>query len=200
MNKPAGHWIVSKDRCLLGEGDAGKDSLGMESRSAGIRTKAPVFACPSGLATYTAGVTYFHGGLSPEESLLPLIHVELQAAQEATIDKAQVNLTYRGANSGVVTTLVPSVELSYPASDLFGPSSVRLTVRGFNKQGEAIAQPAASPLVDPTSGEVQLDRGKSIKIPIRIQEGFEGDFTVQASDPASGLLYASIKLSTAFHH
>jgi hypothetical protein len=200
VTKPAGQWIVSKDRCLLGEGDAGKDSLGMESRSAGIRTLAPLFACPSGLATYTAGVTYFHGGLSPQESLLPLIHVELQAAQEATIDKAQVNLTYRGANSGVVTTLVPSLELSYPASDLFGPSSVRLIVRGFNKKGEAIARPAASPLVDPTSGEVQLDRGKSIKIPIRIQEGFEGEFTVQASDPASGLLYASLKLTTAFHH
>lgn len=201
VSRPSGKWIVSKDRCVLGEGDRNKDSVWMESRSAGIRTSVPLFACPSGLATYMAGVTYYHGGISPQENLLPLIHVELKAAtNQPAVEKAQIHLTYRGSNSGSVTTLVPSLELSYPASDLFGPSSVRLFIQGLNKKGEAIAQPAASALVDTTTGEVQLDRGKSIKIPIRIQEGFEGEFTVHATDPTSGLLYASLKLTTDFHH
>lgn len=201
VNKPAGDWPLSKDRCLLGSGSPDSLSVAVESRAAGIRSDLPLYVCPAGLATYTAGVTYFHGGLSPQENLLPVIQVELKAAITQTgSERVQINLSYRGAATGRVTSLVPSIELAYPASDLFGPPSVRLILQGFDKKGATVATPAASPMVDPTTGEIHLDRGKAIKIPLRIQEGYEGSITVQAADPSSGLAHATLKLTTDFHH
>ena len=201
IKKPAGDWAISKDRCLLGTGAPDGQSVAVESRAAGIRSDLPLYVCPAGLATYTAGITYFHGGLSLQENLLPVIQVDLKAAKTRSgSERVQINLSYRGATTGRVTSLVPSIELAYPASDLFGPPSVRLILQGFDKKGTIIANPAASPMVDPTTGEIHLDRGKAIKIPLRIQEGYEGDITVQAADPSSGLAHATLKLTTDFHH
>jgi hypothetical protein len=77
---------------------------------------------------------------------------------------------------------------------------VRLVVQGLANKGEIVAFAAASPSVDPTTGEVHLERGKALKIPIRMKEGFEGAFTVRAIDPSSGITYATIDLSTDYHH
>jgi len=199
--KPAGDWILSKDRCLLGSGNTDDRSVRYESRSVGIRTDLPLYVCPAGLATYSAGTTYFHGGVSPQEALIPVLSVGLRRAQpETSVERVLVNLTYRGATTGKITVVVPSVELAYPASDFFGPPSVRLVIQGVANKGEIVASPAASPSVDPTTGEIHLERGKALKIPIRMQEGFEGPFTVKALDPSSGLTFATIQLTTDYHH
>jgi len=199
--KPAGDWVLSKDRCLLGSGSPDAHSQVFESRAVGIRTGLPLYVCPEGMATYTAGVTYFHGGVSPQEALIPIISAELRPAERnATVERVQINLTYRGMASGRVTSLVPSVELAYPASDFFGPPSVRLVLQGEDDKGTRVASPAASPAVDPTTGEIHLDRSKAIKVPLRIKEGFEGAIKVQAVDPSSGVAYATLQLTTDFHH
>ncbi|MDB6175045.1 MAG: PglZ protein [Chthoniobacteraceae bacterium] len=201
VSKPSGQWPMSKDRCLLGAGAGDASSFFAESRAVGIRSELPTFATPRGLATYTTGVTYFHGGISPQENLLPVIEVELKPAiQSKGADKAHLTLTYRGAATGTITALVPSLELSYPAADFFGPSSVRLLLQGFDKKGVVVASPAASALVDPTTGEICLERGKAVKIPVRVQEDFTGDLTIEAKDAITGWKYASVKLVTEFHH
>ena len=198
---PTGTWPLKKDRCLLGAGAGNQSSLFAEPRALGIRTPLTTFAAPAGLATYTTGVTYFHGGISLQENLLPVLEVELKAPLTMkTAERAQLALTYRGAVTGKITSLVASLELSYPAADLFGPGSVQLVLEGRDKAGDIVALPAASSLVDPTTGEVCLERGKSVKIPIRIREGFEGEFTVDAKDAATGWKYATLKLVTEFHH
>jgi hypothetical protein len=55
-------------------------------------------------------------------------------------------------------------------------------------------------VVDPVSREINLERGKAIKVPLRLQDGFEGEFKVIATDPATGAAYATVKLKTDFHH
>jgi hypothetical protein len=199
--KPSGDWALSKDRCLLGSGNTDERSVRYECRSVGIRTDLPLYVCPAGLATYSAGTTYFHGGLSPQEALIPVLSVALQPAQaRATVERVLVNLTYRGGAVGKVTSLIPSLELAYPASDFFGPPSVRLIIQGINNKSDIVASTATSPSIDPTTGEIHLERGKALKIPIRIQEGFEGTFTVKALDPSSGITYATVELTTDYHH
>ena len=153
------------------------------------------------MATYTAGVTYFHGGLSPQECILPLLDVRLKpASRTAAAQPIDINLSYRGANRGTVTTLVPSMELAYPAADLFGPASVRLMLMATDSAGTTVGEAASSAVVDPVSREITLERGKAIKVPLRLKEGFEGEFKVVASDPATGTAYATVKLKTDFHH
>lgn len=201
VTKPPGDWKMNKERALLGSGAPDSHSLVMAVANAGIRSGHPQIAMPRGMATYTAGVTYFHGGLSPQECILPVLDVQLKPAQSQ--DKSQridVNLTYRGANTGTVTTLLPSMELSYPAADLFGPPFVRVLLVATEASGKPVGEAGSSAVVDPVSREINLERGKSIKVPLRLMEGFEGEFKVIAADPATGAAYATVKLKTDFHH
>jgi hypothetical protein len=202
VGKPSGgDWKMNKDRALLGSGTGDTNSLVMAVADAGIRTHLEKIAVPRGMATYTAGVTYFHGGLSPQECILPLLDVRLKpSANTAKAQPIDINLTYRGANSGVITTLMPSMELAYPAADLFGPASVRLVLMAVDFAGATVGEAASSASVDPVSREINLERGKAIKVPLRLKEGFEGEFKVIATDPATGAAYVTIKLKTDFHH
>src|SRR5690606_34005127 len=94
---------------------------------AGMRSDVEHIAVPKGMSTYMAGVVYFHGGFSPQECILPVLDVILKpAAKTQKGQRLDLTLTCRGASQGTVTTLVPSLELPFPADDLFGPSSVRL--------------------------------------------------------------------------
>lgn len=201
VSKPPGDWLMAKDRALLGSGAADSNSLVMPVADAGIRSSLEKIAVPKGMATYTAGVTYFHGGLSPQECILPVLDVRLKpSAKTAKAQRVDINLTYRGANKGTVTTLMPSMELAYPAADLFGPACVRLMLVATDATGKTVGEAASSAVVDPVSREINLERGKAIKVPLRLQEGFEGEFKVIAADPATGAAYATVKLKTDFHH
>lgn len=200
INKPPGEWKMMKDRALLGTGSEDSTSLVLATAHAGIRTSIEKIATPKGMATYTAGVTYFHGGLSPQECILPVIDVKLKPSSKNTKGQPiEINLTYRGANQGTVTVLMPSVELSYPAADLFGPASVRLLLVAKDSAGNIVGEAASSASVDPVSREINLERGKAIKVSLRLQESFSGEFSVMAADPATGAAYATIKLKTDFH-
>jgi hypothetical protein len=84
--------------------------------------------------------------------------------------------------------------------DLFGPSEVRFLLEGFNRKGEKIAEATASPAVNAGTKEVAIGRAKAIKVPIRIEEGFEGDFELRAINRETSEIYATLKLATDFHH
>jgi hypothetical protein len=200
IGKPPGEWKMTKDRALLGAGSADSNSLVISTPDAGIRSKIGQIAVPKGMATYVAGVTYFHGGLSPQECILPVIDVQLKPTQSREKpQRIDINLTYRGSNRGKVTTLLPSMELSYPAADLFGPASVCLVLTASDNAGKTVGEAGSTAAVDPVSREINLERGKAIQVPLRLQEGFEGDFKVIAADPSTGAAYATIKLKTEFH-
>jgi hypothetical protein len=158
-------------------------------------------AFPRGFATFVAGTSYFHGGISPQECIIPVINVTLKKAEpENPAARFDITLTYRGATSGTITSLVPTLELSYPAADLFGPASIRLLLIAKDPAGKQIGTAATSKSVDPATGLVELSRGAAIKVPLRITEGFEGPFTVAATDPSTGATLCSLKLQTDFHH
>jgi hypothetical protein len=199
--KPPGEWRMAKDRALLGQGSPDSNTLVMPVADAGIRSALTHLAVPKGMATFTAGVSYFHGGISPQECVLPVIDVVLKPAVAANKpQRIDLCLTYRGANTGTVTTLMPSMELAYPAADLFGPASVRVLLQAIDKAGRVVGEAASSVAVDPATREINLERGKAIKLPLRLKEGFEGEFKVIAADPTTGAAYATVKLKTDIHH
>jgi hypothetical protein len=159
------------------------------------------YVAAKGLATFTKGVRYFHDGLSPQECVLPLMQVELRAlSKQPRTARFDLILTYRGRSSGKVTTLRPSVEISYPEADLFGPAEVRFLLEGFDSTGLRIAEAAPSPNVDAGTKEVTIAPAKAIKVPVKIKEGFEGVFELRAVNRETGEIYAKLKLATDFHH
>ena len=201
ISKPPGDWAMTKDRVLLGAGSGDGNSLVLPVAAAGIRTSHSHVALARGMATYSAGVTYFHGGLSPQEAIIPVLSIQLKPAEPSTgAPRVDITLTYRGQNEGTVTTLMPTVALAYPAADLFGPANVQVVLQAIDQTGNLVGEAASSALVDPASREISMARGMAVKIPLRLKEGFEGEFKVVATDPATGATFATIKLKTDFHH
>jgi hypothetical protein len=201
IQKPAGEWVEVKNRALLGAGQPNAQVLCLEATQVGIKGEIQRYVAARGLATFTKGVRYFHEGLSLQECLLPVVQIGLKPTPQKTAAlRIELFLTYRGASQGVVTTLRPSVEVSLPGSDLFGPAEVSFVLEGFDANGKKVAQTASSPVTDPATGEVRMSRGQSIKVPIRIDEKFDGQFTLRAAHPGTGEIFATLKLTTDFHH
>ena len=196
-----GEWVEVKNRALLGAGQPNPQVICMEATQVGIRGGIPRYVAARGLATFTKGVRYFHEGLSLQECLLPVVQVGLKPSpKKSAAVRVELFLTYRGANKGTVTTLRPSVEVSLPGSDLFGPREVSFVLEGFDANGKKMAHAASSPVTDPATGEVRMFSGQSIKVPIRIEEKFNGQFDLRAAHPGTGEIFATIKLTTDFHH
>ena len=201
IQKPAGEWVEVKNRALLGAGQPNAQVVCLEATQVGIKGEIQRYVAARGLATFTKGVRYFHEGLSLQECLLPVVQIGLKPTPQKTAAlRIELFLTYRGASQGVVTTLRPSVEVSLPGSDLFGPAEVSFVLEGFDANGKKVAQTASSPVTDPATGEVRMSRGQSIKVPIRIDEKFDGQFTLRAAHPGTGEIFATLKLTTDFHH
>lgn len=201
IQKPAGEWVEVKNRALLGAGQPNAQVVCVEAAHVGIRGDISRYVAARGLATFTKGVRYFHEGLSLQECLLPVVQVGLKpSAKKAATGRVELLLTYRGANTGKVTTLRPSVEVSLPLGDLFGPAEVSFVLEGYGADGKKVAEVASSPVVDPATGDVRMVPGQSLKVPIRIHEGFEGRLELRAIHPETGEIFATLTLSTDFHH
>ena len=201
IQKPPGEWVEVKNRTLLGAGQPNAQVVCVETVQVGIRGEIPRYVAARGLATFTKGVRYFHEGLSLQECLLPVVQVALKPSpKKTTAVCVELLLTYRGAHAGTVTTLRPSVEVSLPVKDLFGPADVSFVLEGFDSTSKKVAEAASSPVTDPATGEVRMLRGQSIKVPIRINEGFNGSIELRATHPGTGEIFATLKLATDFHH
>jgi hypothetical protein len=201
IGKPPGEWTQVKERSLLGSGQRSPDVLVMDAAHVGIRGDVSQYVAVKGLATFTKGVRYFHDGLSLQECIIPVMRVDLRA-KTAVVKGAAVELvlTYRGGTSKKITTLRPSIEISYPESDLFGPPEARFLVEGFSTKGDRVAEVAPSPNVDIGTKEIAIARGEAIKVPIKMKEGFEGAFEIRAMNRETGEIYTKLKLTTDYHH
>lgn len=200
--KPAdGQWVEVKNRALLGDGQPNSQVVCVDAAHVGIRGEVARYVAARGLATFTKGVRYFHEGLSLQECVLPVVQVALRtSATKVPIERVDLFLTYRGANAGTITTLRPSVEVSLPSRDMFDSPEVTFVLEGFDAAGTKVAETASSPFADPATGMVRIARGQSIKLPVRVSEGFSGQLTLRAVQPATGEIFASIKLVSDFHH
>ena len=201
IQKPAGEWVEAKNRALLGSGQPGSQVNSFDASSVGIRGDITHYVVPKGLATFTKGVRYFHEGLSLQECVLPVLQVTLKAsAPRSATAKTELFLTYRGAKSGTVTTLRPSIEISMPTTDLFALEELVFALEGYTAKGVKVASAGISPAADAGTGELRMSSGQSHKVPIRIDEGFEGEFELRATNPSTGEIYSTLKLKTDFHH
>ena len=201
VNKPAGDWVEVKNRSLLGSGQSNGQVLSLEAPHVGIRGDIQQYVAARGMATFTKGVQYFHEGLSLHECVIPIMLVSLKAAEQKPASApVELVLTYRGATTGKITTLRPSVEIACPGSDLFAPEEIRFLLEGRDAKEMKIAEVAPSLSVDPGTNEVIIRPGQALKVPIRIEEGFQGTFILRALNRDTGEIYGKLKLETDFHH
>ena len=79
--KPPGVWPVNAhDRMLFGAGNADAANFVTSASALGIRGDINQVASPKAMVAYSAGAVYFHGGVSLQEALVPVLSVRFKPA------------------------------------------------------------------------------------------------------------------------
>ncbi len=197
---PPGDWKLKKRRCLIGSGDEAPSSVHFSTAAVGIPTDFPTYAVPRNLGIFALGSSYFHEGLSAQESIVPALSIILKGKDSsgaATSGGFDVNLTYKQGQSKKIMTRRPSIEVGVHQEGLFLGENVRFRLEAISKR-EVVGRPAPCQYVDPSTEFVQMPPKTFAKLSLIMDEDFEGDFDVRAVDPETGVELAKLKLRTDY--
>lgn len=199
LQKPMGDWSVSKDRFLLGKGSSSAGVTAFEKDDVGIDGDFDQIALPQSLGTFAKGNPYFHGGLSLQECVLPVMCIDFGTKKERILsDASELKLSYKGGTSSKITTRRPMVEICMHSDGLPGiDPALEFRLEAWHKT-DLIGEAASCSFVNPASGLVKIQTGQAIKVPLKMNEEFHGSFEVRACDPDSGLNHDVLKLKTDY--
>lgn len=179
--KPSGKWINVHERTLLGDGIGDASNLVLPSEMYGIKGDFNQVAVPRALVAYRAGQWYFHGGISLQEAIVPVITVRIRAAEKGIGSKLSIILSYK-RGSKKITTRLPVIEVEAGASDLFAQET-DLLIEAYDVKGNVIGEAKLGGPVNPATRIITLKPGDTIPITIKMEMDFEGKFIVKALDP-----------------
>jgi hypothetical protein len=204
LPKPAGDWLKVKDRSLLGTGSASPGTVLFPKEQVGIRGDFATYVVPRSFATFSARVPYFHEGLSLQECVIPALCVLLTKELESSIGGFEVQMTYKGGKTSQITTRRPMIDLSVFKQGLFQEDEIEVRLEAWAKEssgsgGRIVGEPASSEYVNPASGNVRIKPGRAIKVPLKMDEEFNGPFEVRVLDPETRAAHApALKLATNY--
>ncbi|WPL18215.1 PglZ domain protein [Thiorhodovibrio winogradskyi] len=197
--KPAGDWLCVHDRCLLGQGAEDPQHFNLPADKLGVRGDFPRLAGPLSLAAYRGSLDYFHGGASLQELVVPVIRLQLKAADQPSLQQARVTLSYKQGLSQRITTRVPVFEVAVEAQDLFSQESeFEILLEAQDKKGNVVGEAKPGGLVDPASGTIRLKPGDQVKIALKMSMEYEGKFKVLALNPNTMRIFAQLELETDY--
>ena len=196
--KPVGNWVAVHDRCALGDGSGDGNHFVLPAEKMGIKGDFAKFAAPQTLAAYRNGLLYYHGGISLQECVVPVISMQLKAAKQPAIQKASVAMTYRnGAKS--ITTRVPVIELAVDTTDMFSTeNNFEILLEAHNSAGEVVGEAKVGGAVNPATGTIILKPGDKVQVTIKMLMNFEGKFKIKALNPTTYELYCQLDLATDY--
>ncbi|MBW2006039.1 MAG: PglZ domain-containing protein, partial [Deltaproteobacteria bacterium] len=196
VSKPPGEWIAIKDRCLLGKGSSGDGVLVFNKTEVGIQGDFEDYIVPRSFGTFKKGHPYFHGGLSLQECILPVISVDFETKKaERFSTSIDISLSYKGASTNKITTRRPMIEISM-FSTMFD-EIVEFQLEAYSQDG-LVGEVAASPHVNAATNLVEIQPGQAIKVPLKMDDDYHGSFEVRAIDPMTQVNYATLKLKTDY--
>ncbi|MFN3629198.1 MAG: PglZ domain-containing protein [Casimicrobiaceae bacterium] len=195
--KPQGTWPVNAhDRMLLGDGIADSHSLVLSAQKVGIRGDVAQVALPRSMATYRAGQSYFHGGASLAEAIVPVLVARLDTPAQAP--KVVVELSYKNGAKRI-TTRLPVIEVMLVPDDMFlQKTSVEILLEAQDSKGKVVGEPRPGGGVDPATRTVTLMLGERKRIALRMDEAFRGKFKIVALNPATLTAYSHLALETDY--
>ena len=198
--KPAGNWpVIAHDRMALGAGSSDGHNLVLAADRLGIQANGFTHvALPRSLAPYRAGHLYFHGGLSMQEAVVPVLVARLQRADEHDQTQAKVQLSYKNGAKRI-TTQVPVFDISLVSVGLFSHGAgVEILLEAQDKAGNVVGEARPGGDVNPATRTVMLNSGEAKKIVLRMAPEYRGKLTVKALNPVTLEKLASIDLETDY--
>jgi hypothetical protein len=195
--KPSGDWINVHERMLLGNGTQDLANLVIPCERLGIRGDFAQAACPKALVTYRSGQLYFHGGISAQECILPVILVQLQKKEERH-EQITVSLSYRNGAKRI-TTRLPVFDIVYSGQHLFSQTNeLEILLEAQDKEGRVVGEAGVGGPANAATGTITLRSGEGVQIPLKMQLEFEGKFTVKALNPVTLTTFATLDLATDY--
>ena len=196
--KPQGDWMIVHDRCALGDGSADDHHLMMETERLGIRSNAMRLAAPLTMAPYRTGLQYFHGGLSLQECVVPVIRMQLRSQEQPSVKRPSISISYKQGAIRIATR-VPVIDVAVEAADMFSAEgSYEILLEAQDKKGNVVGEARATGPVNPATGTLSLQPGEAVKVNLKMQMEFEGKFKVKALDPRTQTVYSQIDLETDY--
>lgn len=192
--KPLGEWCLQKSRCVAGKGSGNSDHIEFNANELGINSESDNFFFLKNYASYEKGKQFFHEGISLQELITPCLC--FRPVKQKRKEEIQINLSYKGKNSGAITTLMPSVEIATFGNTLFG-QSIDIRLEAIHDE-KIVGHLAPNELLNSTTGCLELEMNRTYKVSIMMDDDFEGSFSVFAKSLASGLIYSEIKLTTNY--
>lgn len=194
--KPNGNWVMVHDRMLVGDGDKDDQNVLIPVEKAGIKGNFSKIACPRTMAPYKEGELFFHGGLSLQEAVVPIISIILKEEKSSDLP-VDLKLSYRGGLEKI-NARMPVFQLEAEKKDLFFEGDIDVKVIVEDEKGEPIGEVQPGGAVNPASGLVSVKPGYSAKVIVRMQEDFEGNFVVKVQDPNTDITYTTLELETDY--
>ncbi|MAE92198.1 MAG: alkaline phosphatase [Pelagibaca sp.] len=197
-NKLSGDWLNIHERCLLGDGAADQHHYAIATDKAGIRSDMAKLAGPLTMASYKAGMLYYHGGASLQECVVPVITLQLDAPDQAPIEQANVVLSYKNGAKRI-TTRLPVMEIAVETQDMFSVGSdFEILLEAHDKGGNVVGEAKPGGAVNPATGTITLKPGDKTQITLKMQLEFEGKFKVKALNPSTMAAYCQLDLETDY--
>jgi hypothetical protein len=141
---------------------------------------------------------YYHGGVSLQECVVPVISLQLSGSDQPKVQKANVVLNYKNGAKRI-TTRLPVVDLSIETEDMFSvEGEFEILLEAQNKKGDVVGEAKAGGAVNAATGTVSLRPGEKAQITLRMQMEFEGKFKVKALNPTTMAIYCQLELETDY--
>jgi hypothetical protein len=196
--KPPGQWLTVHERILLGDGSGDPSNFVVAAEHLGIRGDFSQAAGPRALVAYRAGQTYFHGGASLQEAVVPVISMRLHGAEAPAAKTPAITLSYkRGAKK--ITTRLPVFEIAVGTAELFwGDAEIDVLLEAHDRNGNVVGEAKPGGPVNPATRTVALKPGDTVQVTLRMEMEYEGKFTVKALDPSTLTTYSKLDLETDY--
>lgn len=157
IDPPGGQTVDLHRRVWIGRGGEANDRF-LRARAADFGLEGDLeIAVPWNFACFKSpggAEAYFHGGLSPQEVLIPVIRLTSKSTQRAIPSKDILWTLTPG--SAKITSRFFSVQIGARLDGLFGPTLPRVRVELRSKAGSASRPVSASYGFDESTGDVQL--------------------------------------------
>lgn len=195
--QPPGRWLNIHERLLLGDGAADSANYVLQAEHLGIRGDYREVAGPRSMVAYRAGERYLHGGASLQEAVVPVITIRLREIQEVG-SLPVVTLGYkRGAKR--ITTRLPVIDLEAGLGDLFSREQpLEVLVEAHDSRGNVVGEAKPGGAVNAATRTVSVRPGDAVRVILRMDDEFRGQFTVKALDPATLTAFSKLDLETDY--
>ncbi|MHB8782131.1 MAG: PglZ domain-containing protein [Desulfobacteria bacterium] len=197
VQTPPGGWLENKRRCRLGSGLSGAaGTITLKACHVGIQGDVQEVCLPIGFRVFSEGEGYFHGGLSLQEAVVPVVVFRAGREKPSASGKPEIEIRYR---SDKFTSRVIGLKF-HLQGDMFG-TAARVRIEAYDGAGakaKVVGEAADCEARDEKTREVTLQANKETPVPVLVGPDYDGaEIEIRVSDPQTRVVWAKRKLKNA---